>query len=101
MGICEIQPLCEKLAKTCLTLTDQMEPLPNIICFHTDGVKLACENSPVLEELTKLEQKGVRLIFCQTCLNTPGLSDQLRVGIVGGIGDIITAISQADKVIMV
>ncbi len=101
MGISESQPLREKLAKTFLTLANQMEPLPKIICFYTDGVKLACEGSPVLEELTALEQTGVRLILCQTCLNTFGLSDQVRVGIVGGMGDIITAMWQADKVITV
>jgi sulfur relay (sulfurtransferase) complex TusBCD TusD component (DsrE family) len=101
MGICETQALKEKLAKTFLTLTAQMEPLPKVICFYTDGVKLACDGSPVLEELTALEQRGVRLVLCQTCLNTFGLSDQVRVGIVGGMGDIITAMWQADKVIMV
>jgi sulfur relay (sulfurtransferase) complex TusBCD TusD component (DsrE family) len=101
MGISESQTLREKLAKTFLTLTTQMEPLPKIICFYTDGVKLACEGSPLLEELATLEQTGVHLILCQTCLNTFGLSDQVRVGIVGGMGDIITAMWQADKVIMV
>jgi len=78
-----------------------MEPLPKVICFYTDGVKLACDGSPVLEELAQLEQRGVHLILCQTCLNTFGLSDQVRLGIVGGMGDIITAMWQADKVIMV
>ena len=101
MGISENQTLREKLAKTFLTLANQMEPLPKVICFYTDGVKLACEGSPVLEELATLEQRGVHLILCQTCLNTFGLSDQVRLGIVGGMGDIITAMWQADKVIMV
>jgi len=101
MGISETQPLKEKLAQIFLTLAAQMEPLPSVICFYTDGVKLACEGSPMLEELAALEQNGVRLILCQTCLDTFGLSDQVRVGIVGGMGDIITAMWQADKLIMV
>jgi sulfur relay (sulfurtransferase) complex TusBCD TusD component (DsrE family) len=101
MGNSEDQALKEKLAKTFLTLTTQMEPLPKIICFYTDGVRLACEGSPVLGELGVLEQKGVHLILCQTCLNAYGLLDQVRVGIVGGMADIITAMWQADKVVMV
>jgi sulfur relay (sulfurtransferase) complex TusBCD TusD component (DsrE family) len=101
MGISETQPLKEQLAKTFLTLTAQMEPLLKVICLYTDGVKLACEGSPVLEELTTLEQRGVRIVLCQTCLNTFGLSDQVQLGIIGGMGDIITAMWQADKVIMV
>jgi hypothetical protein len=72
-----------------------------VICFYTDGVKLACEGSTVLDELQALEEKGVRLILCQTCLNAFQLQDQVRIGIVGGMGDIITAMWQADNVIMV
>lgn len=101
MGSTDNQPLKEKLVKTYLNLVAQMQPLPQIICFYTDGVRLACAGSPVLEELASLEQQGVRLILCQTCLNAFGLLDQVRVGIVGGMGDIITAMWEADKVIMV
>jgi sulfur relay (sulfurtransferase) complex TusBCD TusD component (DsrE family) len=101
MGNTEDQQLKEKLAKTFLTLTAQMDPLPKIICLYTDGVKLACEGSPVLEELTLLEQKGVHLVLCQTCLNAFNMLDLVKVGIVGGMTDIITAMWHADKVIMV
>jgi intracellular sulfur oxidation DsrE/DsrF family protein len=101
MGSSEDQPLKEKLAKTYLNLAAQMQPLPQMVCFYTDGVKLACEDSPVLEELAALEESGVRLVLCQTCLNAYGLADKVRVGIVGGMGDIITAMWEADKVIMV
>jgi hypothetical protein len=101
MGISDDQSLKEKLAKTFLALTHQVEPLPKAICFYTDGVKLACEGSPVLDELAVLEERGVRLILCQTCLNTFELSDRVRIGIVGGMGDILTALWQADKVIMI
>jgi hypothetical protein len=101
MGITDNQPLKEKLAKTFLTLSDQMDVPPKAICFYTDGVRLACEGSPVLDELLALEKSGVRLILCQTCLNSFELSDKVRVGIVGGMGDIITAMWQADKVIMI
>lgn len=101
MGSSEDQPLKEKLAKTFLTLTAQMDPLPKVLCFYTDGVRLACDESPVLEELLALEQSGVRIILCQTCIDSYGLRDQVRVGIIGGMSDIITAIWQADKVIMV
>jgi len=101
MGITDEQPLKEKLAKTYLSLAGQMQPLPTAICFYTDGVKLACEGSPVLDELKALEEKGVRLILCQTCLKYFDLTDKVGVGIVGGMSDIITAMWQADSVITV
>ena len=73
--------------------------LPNAVCLYTDGVKLVCEGSPVLEGLRQLESKGVRLIVCSTCLNYLELTTKVKVGIVGGMGDIIEAQMKAEKVI--
>lgn len=101
LGLTSEQPLKDKLAKTFLALAQQNPNLPRAICFYTEGVKLACEESPVLDELRSLEAKGVRLILCQTCLDYFGLKDKVQVGIVGGMGDIITTMWQADSVIEV
>lgn len=73
--------------------------LPAAICFYTEGVKLVVEGSPVLSQLANLEAKGVRLVVCSTCLNYFGLVDQVRAGIIGGMGDILAAQTQAEKVI--
>jgi intracellular sulfur oxidation DsrE/DsrF family protein len=73
--------------------------LPAAICFYTDGVKLVVESSPVLTQLAALEQKGVRLVVCSTCLSYFGLTENVRVGIIGGMGDIIAAQAGAEKVI--
>ncbi len=75
--------------------------LPSAICFYTDGVRLVCEGSPVLDALHKLETMKVRLISCTTCLNYFGLSELVQVGIVGGMGDIIEAQAKAEKVITI
>ena len=101
MGITDEQSLKEKLAKSYLSLALEMSPLPAAIRFYTDGVRLACEGSPALDELKTLESKGIPLILCQTCLNAFDLADKVRVGVVGGMGDIITAMWQADSVITV
>ena len=73
--------------------------LPAAICLYADGVKLACAGSPVLELLRALEAAGVRLIVCTTCLAFYDLVSQRAVGLAGGMGDIIEAQWQADKVI--
>ncbi len=88
-----------RLAKKFLTLIAEADPLPSQICFYTDGVKLCVTGSPVLDELRTLSGKGVELVLCSTCLETFGLRDQVAVGIVGGMGDIITAMANADKTI--
>lgn len=83
------------------TLLNENNILPSVICFYTDGVKLAVKGSPVLEQLKALESKGVHLILCGTCLNFYDLEDQVEVGIVGGMTDIIEAQFRASKVISI
>lgn len=73
--------------------------LPAAICFYTDGVRLVCDGSPVLDQLRALEGQGVHLIVCSTCLNYLKLTDRRQVGIVGSMADIIEAQWRADKVI--
>lgn len=99
-GMGDAEPALQlKLMGTYFKLLDENNLLPAAICFYTDGVRLAVEGSPVLDVLTSLESKGVRLILCSTCLSTFGLVDQVRVGIVGGMADILEAQRRAQKVI--
>jgi hypothetical protein len=98
MGNAE-QDLRHKLIRTYLTLLDESGMLPGAICLYTNGVKLAVEGSPVLDVLKTLESKGVHLVLCKTCLDSLGLMDKVRVGIVGGMTDIISAQWAAKKVI--
>lgn len=98
MGTADKQ-LQHKLIKTYLSLLKDSEKLPTAICFYSEGVKLVVEGSPVLSELKTLQDEGVYLISCQTCLDYFDLSDKVQVSIVGGMVDIIEAQSRADKVI--
>ena len=82
-----------------LQLLGQGEDFPAAICFYTEGVKMVIYGSPVLEQLVALEKKGVRLIVCSTCLNYFGLADKVKIGIVGGMTDILEAQLRAGKVI--
>lgn len=99
-GMGDAEPeLMLKLLGTYLRLVDENNILPAAICFYTDGVKLAVNGSPVLDTLRSLEGKGVHLILCSTCLNYFNLIDQVQVGIVGGMPDIIEAQRLAARVI--
>ncbi len=92
--------LSQKLAGLFLNLLDEGTP-PGVIACYGNGVRLACEGSPVLDELQKLADKGTRIILCQTCLDYFALRHLVRVGIIGGMGDIVAAMGQAGQVISV
>ena len=91
--------LQQKLVVKFLQLNLDANTLPAKILFYTDGVKLACEGSPVIGELKVLQDRGVELILCSTCLDYFNLRDKVQVGIVGGMPDIIEALGAAEKVI--
>lgn len=91
--------LQQKLAQIYLKLLLEDKRLPGAICFYTEGVRLVVEGSPVLELLKALEDRGVYLVSCQTCLNYYGLMDKVKVGIVGGMHDILEIQQRAQKVI--
>jgi sulfur relay (sulfurtransferase) complex TusBCD TusD component (DsrE family) len=93
--------LQHKLAGIYLKLLDENNMLPGAICFYADGVKLVVEGSPVLDQLRSLEKKGVHLVVCKTCLDFFGMLDKVKVGIVGGMTDIIEAQWRAAKVITI
>jgi predicted peroxiredoxin len=98
LGKAELE-LGHKLISTYLQLLAENGLLPNAIGFYTEGVKLVVRGSPVIEPLRSLQDKGVRLMVCNTCLKFYNLVDQVEIGIVGGMTDIIEAQWQADKVI--
>ena len=93
------EKLQQILAGKYFELLSQNGSLPAAICFYTNGVKLVCEGSPVIEQLRGLESKGVRLIVCSTCLSYFDLNEKVQVDIIGGMGDIIEAQQKAEKVI--
>ena len=93
------EELRHKLASIFLRLLDESDTLPAKMCFYSEGVKLVVEGSPIIRELRALEAKGVELIVCNTCLNYFALIDKVKVGIVGGMPDIISAMWGANSVI--
>ncbi|WP_129676120.1 DsrE family protein [Candidatus Chloroploca sp. Khr17] len=99
-GMGETDPaLQQKLLATYLRLLNENNSLPAAICVYTEGVKLVVHGSPVLAELQALEARGVHVISCLTCLDYYGLTEQLAVGVIGGMPDIIAAQWGAQKVI--
>ncbi len=58
---------------------------PHIIFFVNAGVKLTTLNEEVIPILGELENKGVEMLSCLTCLKYYGLESQLKVGIPGSM----------------
>jgi selenium metabolism protein YedF len=71
------------------------------IVFMNSGVKLTLETSDAYNDLMALEEHGVRVLSCGTCLSHFNLLDKKRAGETTNMLDIITSMQVADKVITV
>lgn len=88
--------LGQKILGTFLRKAPALEGLRSIL-FYNDGVRLVADGSPVLAELRMLEDRGVDLVPCGTCLDFHGLEP--RVGKVGSMDQIVHEMGRAAKVI--
>ncbi len=69
------------------------------ICFYNGGVKTTFESSPMLPALSTLHEQGVELIICGTCVNQFASVEKVKVGRVGSMDEILSALHRAEKVI--
>jgi len=72
---------------------------PDAILFYNAGVKLCCEGSDLLEDLRRLEARGVEIIACGTCLNFFGLAPKLAVGRGSDMLEIASRLAGAGRIV--
>ncbi|MGC2694083.1 MAG: sulfurtransferase-like selenium metabolism protein YedF, partial [Desulfobaccales bacterium] len=72
---------------------------PQKLLFYNRGVLLTLDDSPVLSELKGLEEMGVGLLVCGTCLDFYKVRDRLAVGQVSNMFSILEAQMAAGRII--
>jgi len=82
-----------------LTTLLEMEPLPDTILFVNSGIELTTQDSAVLEALGTLESRGVDIASCGLCLDFYQKKDQLQVGRVTNMYEMVEVQCQAARVI--
>lgn len=70
------------------TLTES-KPYPKSILLVNSGVKLSTENYDTIENLKILEEAGVEILSCGTCLDYYGLKGSLKLGSVTNMYTIV------------
>ncbi len=77
----------------------QLDRPPDAVIFYNTGVRICCEGSPLIEDLRALEERGVEIIACGTCLNFFGLAAALRVGRVTDMLEIASRLADAGSIV--
>lgn len=87
------------LIRSFLHTLSEVGPLPATMVFINAGVKLTVEGSPVVEDLQALEQRGVDILACGTCLGHFGLKEKIAVGEISNMYTISETLLGAGNVI--
>ena len=87
------------LMKSFIFAVTQLDQLPDKMIFYNGGAKLTVEGSECLEDLKNLEEQGVEIMTCGTCLDYYGLKEKLAVGGVTNMYSIVETLQSAVNVI--
>jgi len=80
------------------TLKEMGDELWRLV-FVNNGVKLTTDSAETLPDLKALEDQGLHILVCGTCLTYFDLLDKKAVGETTNMLDIVTAMQLADKVV--
>lgn len=93
------QQLGESLMKSFIYALSEQDFQPTCILFYNGGAKLTVENSPVLEDLKGISERGVSILTCGACLDFYGLTERLAVGEITNMYRIVELMSTAHHVV--
>ncbi|MCI9062562.1 MULTISPECIES: sulfurtransferase-like selenium metabolism protein YedF [Romboutsia] len=82
------------------TLTES-KPYPKSILLVNAGVKLSTENHDTIGNLKILEEAGVEILSCGTCLDYYGLKESLKVGSVTNMYTIVDIMKNSSQTISI
>ncbi|WP_291259496.1 sulfurtransferase-like selenium metabolism protein YedF [Fusobacterium sp.] len=87
------------LMKGFIYTLSEMEELPKTVLFYNEGVKLVVEGAESLQDIKVLEERGVEILSCGTCLNFYGITESLGVGSITNMYTILERQMKATRVI--
>jgi len=88
------------MIKFLATLTT-VDPKPDTLVFYNAAVRLLTAESASLGALKELEETGAQMLACVTCLEFYELVDQLAVGKVSNMREIVQHLMNAQKVVAI
>lgn len=77
------------LMKGFIYTLSESTPAFKAVLFLNSGVKLTAQNEETIVNLKKMSEQGVKILSCGTCLDFYHLKDQLQVGEVANMYDIV------------
>ena len=93
------EKLGKALMKAFIFALTKQDILPETILCYNSGAYLTCTGSDSLEDLNTLEAQGVKIMTCGTCLDFYNLKEQLQIGTVTNMYEIVETMEKAGSII--
>ena len=87
------------LLQTYVATISEVSPLPSHVILYNGGVRLAATEGKALEALQSLEEKGVIIWCCGTCLEYFKIEEERQVGSITNMYDILSTMASAGRVV--
>jgi selenium metabolism protein YedF len=85
------------LIKGFISTIKELDPLPKRVIFLNSGVQLAIQEDIVFY-LEELEDQGVEILLCGTCVDYYGLQEEIEVGEISNMFEIADNLNREDVV---
>ncbi|MGO3017527.1 MAG: sulfurtransferase-like selenium metabolism protein YedF [Anaerococcus sp.] len=79
----------KKLIESFLLALTEQDKYPEYIICYNKGVYLTTKRENAIEDLKKLEEGGVKILSCGLCLDNYGVKEDLQVGSVTNMYEIV------------
>lgn len=89
------------LMKSFLYTLTQTQPFPKKIILLNSAIRLSTENVETVEHLQMLSKNGTQIYNCGTCLNFYQLTQELKVGEIGNMYDVVESIQNNPGTIVI
>jgi selenium metabolism protein YedF len=76
-----------------------LDILPGKIVFYNRGVMLGKDDSPVIGHLKEIEEMGVKLLICATCIKFYSIEEKIHIGILSNMYEIAQTMVSASNVV--
>lgn len=93
--------LGEVLIKGYIYTLTEAKPYPKYVVFVNSGVKLSAQNPSTIENLKILEEAGVEILSCGTCLDYYNLKENLQVGSITNMYTIVDIMKNSSQTISI
>ena len=93
--------LGETLMKGFVYTLTESKPYPKSILLVNSAVKLSTENYDTVQNLKILEESGVEILSCGTCLDYYGLKESIKVGSITNMYTIVDIMKNSSQTISI